>query len=151
MPRKTNTKIMKRHLILCEGRDEKEFLIAWLNSAALHSVPAFSEEIQVIDFGGNQDLPAYLRLLQNAENFDKVRSILVIRDAEKDAKRAVFEIQESFHNNDLPVPKTEFLKLAFCCFQNLTGNRNAELWKTCASLFCLIQMLPALQKKSMHL
>ena len=106
MPRKTNTKIMKRHLILCEGRDEQEFLIAWLNSAALHSVPAFSEEIQVIDFGGNQDLPAYLRLLQNAENFDKVRSILVIRDAEKDAKRAVCEIQESFHKNDLPVPET---------------------------------------------
>lgn len=34
MPRKTNTKIMKRHLILREGRDEQEFLIACSGNSA---------------------------------------------------------------------------------------------------------------------
>ena len=45
MPRKTNSKIVKEHLILCEGRDAQEFLIAFLNSKALAENPAFSNDI----------------------------------------------------------------------------------------------------------
>ena len=56
MPRKTNTQILKSNLILCEGRDEQEFLIQYLNSTALSNTPEFSNDIQVIDFGGNSEL-----------------------------------------------------------------------------------------------
>lgn len=95
MPRKTNKKIEKNHLIICEGRDEQEFLISYLNSPALANIPAFSEDIQVIDFGGNSDLSAYLQLLRNAENFEKVKSLLIIRDAEGNAERAVCEVKRA--------------------------------------------------------
>lgn len=56
MPRKTNTKILKENLIFCEGRDEQEFLIQYLNSTALSYESGFSNDIQVIDFGGNSEL-----------------------------------------------------------------------------------------------
>ena len=44
MPRKTNDKIRKEYLILCEGRDAEEFLITYLNSKALEAVSAFSND-----------------------------------------------------------------------------------------------------------
>lgn len=82
MPRKTNNKIKKSHLIICEGRDEQEFLIAYLNSREILDDPIFSNEIQVIDFGGNENLPNFLSVLKRMEDFEKVESLLVIRDAE---------------------------------------------------------------------
>ena len=42
MSRKTNNKILKEHLILCEGRDEQEFLIQFLESDTLSFLPGFS-------------------------------------------------------------------------------------------------------------
>lgn len=104
MPRKTNKKIEQKHLILCEGRDEQEFLISYLNSAALSDIPAFSQDIQVIDFGGNSDLSAYLQLLQNSENFEKVESLLIIRDAERNVERAVCEVKSALLKNNFPAP-----------------------------------------------
>lgn len=122
MPRKTNTKILKEKLILCEGRDEQEFLIQYLNSAALSDEPGFSNDIQVIDFGGNSELTRKLAVLKNMEGFDKVTSLLVIRDAETDAAAACLEIQYALGKNHLPVPQKphcwegETLKVGFVLF-----------------------------------
>ena len=49
-------RIKKDKLIICEGRDEENFLIAWLNSDELSNEPGFSNKIQVLDFAGNSDL-----------------------------------------------------------------------------------------------
>ena len=64
MPRKTNNKIQTEHLILCEGRDEQEFLIHFLESDTLSFLPGFSNDIQVMDFGGNSELLKHLTILK---------------------------------------------------------------------------------------
>ena len=122
MPRKTNTKILKENLIFCEGRDEQEFLIQYLNSTALSREPFFSNDIQVIDFGGNSELAKKLAVLKNMDGFEKVTSLLIIRDAETDAETACLEIQHALGKNNLPVPqkphcwKGEKLKVGFFLF-----------------------------------
>ena len=80
MPRNTNTRILKDNLILCEGRDEQEFLIKYLNSSALSDIAGFSNDFQVIDFGGNSELIQKLAILKNMDNFENVKSLMIIRD-----------------------------------------------------------------------
>lgn len=122
MPRKTNHKIVKRHLILCEGRDEQEFLIVYLESSALADFPMFSEEIQVMDFGGNEELPMKLKILKNTSGYREVESLLIIRDAERNPKQAVCQIQNALKQAELPVPDEvcqwsgNRLKVAFLLF-----------------------------------
>ena len=48
----------------------------------------FSNDIQVIDFGGNSELARKLNILKNMENFDRLTSLLIIRDAETNAESA---------------------------------------------------------------
>ncbi len=56
------------------------------------------------------------------EGFDKVTSLLVIRDAETDAAAACLEIQHALGKNHLPVPQKphcwegEILKVGFVLF-----------------------------------
>lgn len=104
MARKTNNKIRTKHLILCEGRDAEEFLITYLNSETLSDISSFSNDFQVMDFGGNSDLANFIETLQNMENFDKVESILIIRDAERDTSQAVREITNALNRCGLSIP-----------------------------------------------
>lgn len=104
MARRTNNIIRKQHLILCEGRDAEEFLIKYLNSQPLSDTAGFANDIQVMDFGGNENLSNYMTLLKNMEGFNQVESLMVIRDAERDAENAVYRIKAAFRNNGLPIP-----------------------------------------------
>ena len=99
-----NTRIEKGHLILCEGRDELFFLIAYLNSAYLSVTPGFSEDIQVMDFGGNSDLLEQLKVLKVTPGFDEVKTLLIVRDAEKDANAAIQQIRTALENNGFSAP-----------------------------------------------
>lgn len=125
MPRKTNNKILKEHLILCEGRDEQEFLIQFLESDALSVFPGFSSDIQVMDFGGNSELPKYLTILKNMDGFEKIKSLLVVRDAEANAETACKEIQVALRKNDFPVPEIP------CCWEGETLRVGFVLFPTC--------------------
>ena len=122
MARKTNNKIRTQHLILCEGRDAEEFLIAYLNSDALSSTPAFSNDFQVMDFGGNENLSNYIELLKNMQDFEQVKTILIIRDAERNTTNSIKQIQSTLQKSGLPVPETtyswkgESLKVGFLLF-----------------------------------
>ena len=132
MARKTNNKIRTKHLILCEGRDAEEVLISYLNSTALKNIPAFSRDFQVMDFGGNSDLPNYVCMLKNMEGFDSVESLLIIRDAERNAAAAICQIQSAFRQCGLSVPdgphlwvgeapKTGFLLFPTCAGEAIEG------------------------------
>lgn len=122
MPRKTNNRLMKEHLIICEGRDGQEFLIRYLNSQALSYDPRFSDDIQVNDFGGNSELYKYLEILKNTSGYERLRSLMIIRDAENDAETAVREIQSALRKADLAVPSEphlwtgDVLKIGFVLF-----------------------------------
>ena len=106
MARKGNRqiKIEKKYLVLCEGVDALYFLIHYLNSEQLKGDPRFADDIQVMDFGGINDLPRFLLTLQGMERFDEVESIAIIRDAETDAKAAVSSIKSALQSAGLPVP-----------------------------------------------
>ena len=105
---KTNN-IIKNHLILCEGIDDKNFLIEYLNSEALKDNPNFSQDIQVIDFGGNSNLTQFLAASKRDDNFRNLKSLLIIRDAETNFQSAMQSIQKSLESNELPVPKSPFI------------------------------------------
>ncbi len=104
MPQETE-KIEKRNVIFCEGMDEKYFLIHYLNSEEMKEYSILSNDIQVIDFGGNEELERKLELLKISPGFNQVKFLLIIRDAENDAKKAVMQIQNSLRKNGFPVPK----------------------------------------------
>lgn len=111
MPRKKGKNgpniIHKKHLILCEGMDAWKFLVRYLNSPALEENPFFSENIEVLDFGGNEELAAYLTALKGIDGYSDVVSLLVIRDAELDAQKAVCQVQSALRSNDLEVPAAQ--------------------------------------------
>ena len=97
-------KIVKPYLLLCEGRDAVNFLINYLESEALAQDQRFSNEIQVLDFGGNDDLDRFLMNLKNMERFDQVTSIAIIRDAEKDFAKACSDVTRSLRKSGIISP-----------------------------------------------
>lgn len=92
--------IVKPYLILCEGKDAEQFLISYLESNELSQDRRFSSEIQVFDFGGNDDLEKFLMTLRNMERFDQVTNIAIIRDAEKDYDKACREVCSALKKSD---------------------------------------------------
>ena len=98
-------RIKKNKLILCEGRDEEIFLISWLNSDDLSNEPGFSNEIQVLNFGGNSDLSRQLEKYRKMDGFDSLTHLMIVRDAEQDSDGAVKSIQSALSNNGFQVPE----------------------------------------------
>lgn len=139
MARRTNTRIWKPHIILCEGRDAEEFLIAYLNSSALSDIPSFSTDIQVMDFGGNSELSSFLLMLTKMEGFNTIKSILIIRDAEQDPQRAILDIKSALFHADMAVPPTVLtwsesnVKIGYLLFPTL----NSTTEKGTLEDFCL--------------
>ena len=80
-------------LLLCEGVDEKNFLIWYLNNYLSKQSRVF-DNIQICDFGGNEELPKKLTLLPAVAGFENIKAIGIIRDAEGDATGA----EESIRN-----------------------------------------------------
>lgn len=88
-------KILKEKLILAEGADGMRFCICALKAYGI-------DDVQVLDFGGNEDLPRYLRVLSSLDGFEQVRGLLIVRDAECDAEAAQRSIRTALTNARLP-------------------------------------------------
>ncbi|WP_037351151.1 DUF3226 domain-containing protein [Selenomonas sp. FOBRC9] len=88
-------KILKEKLILAEGADGMRFCIAALAAYGI-------DDVQVFDFGGNEDLIRYLRTLPPRDGFDRVNAILIVRDAEDDAEAAQRSIRTALINAGFP-------------------------------------------------
>ncbi len=109
--------IKERKLLLAEGADACNFLI-WAYQAW------GADGIQVLDFGGvqNQDLPLYLRQLQMLSGFEDVETLVVARDAERNAGAAVTSMIAQLTNAGLPAPLAPFtftdtpLRVAYMIF-----------------------------------
>ncbi len=106
MAKQEKKRIHKECLIFCEGRDEYNFLVSWMNSSALAHEEGFSKDIQVIDFEGNENLYNALASYKVMDNFCSVRYLMIIRDAERNAQGAVQSIQNSLHRNGFLYPQT---------------------------------------------
>lgn len=129
-------KIEEKHLILCEGPDA----VGFLNEYLYNQVPEWNGTIQVANFGGNQELRKSLELLQVTPGFSDLCSLLIIRDAEKNAQAAVAQIQSALKKYSFAVPETQgewkdgTPKTCFLLFPSLGKNiTNGTLEDLCLS------------------
>lgn len=97
-------RIKSKNLILCEGVDALYFLVSFLESTEYRKWLEEEDGIQIIDFGGNSDLGRTLSILKIADNFDKVKSVLIVRDAETNYSDAISEIKKALNDNNFVVP-----------------------------------------------
>lgn len=100
--KKSNRTIDYPHLVLCEGRDAKKYLI-WLLGQCIKENPIF-DKFQVWDFGGISELEAELKVIQTTRGFDKTQSLAIIRDAETDWQTAVQSVKNIFAKCGYAVP-----------------------------------------------
>lgn len=107
--KKENKKIQPniKHLILCEGNDEKWFFI-WYLEYLIKNGHSELDCIQIEDIGGNEDIKKQLGLWKLSPGFEQLKTIGIIRDAEKDADAAVRSINQCFSDNGLIVPDAPF-------------------------------------------
>ena len=101
MPPIKTTAIEKEKIILVEGSDAYFFFIWACQAFDLH-------DVQVIDFGGIDDLGKYLRTFKELSGSEKALSILIGRDAEKNADGAVKSIKIALKKNEFAVPERPF-------------------------------------------
>lgn len=95
--------LKKNKVILTEGNDAYYFCIWALEAYKI-------EDVQVIDFGGNEQLSNFLMLFKNVlPGSDDVEKILILRDAETDAKAAQDKIKSDLLNAGYPVPSAPYL------------------------------------------
>jgi len=130
--------IRSRKLLLAEGADACNFLI-WAYQAW------GAADIQVLDFGGvqNQDLPLYLRQLQMLSGFDDVETLVVARDAERNASGAVTSMIAQLTNANLPAPLSPFtftqtpLRVAYMIFPGYSAQDSTLLENGTLEDLCL--------------
>lgn len=115
-----NITIDKTKLILAEGRDTQGF-IEWLCRKW-----GKANDVQVMDFGGNQELRPFIKNLVNMDGYDEVESIVIVRDAEESTQSAIDSIKgalgnDKLGNDKLPVPCKPFT------FQSESGKNTAYM------------------------
>jgi len=99
-----NKKIeLKRNkVILVEGIDAYFFCIWALEAYKV-------EDVQVIDFGGNEQLNEFLVLFKNfLPGSENVEKLLILRDAETDAKAAQDKVKSDLRHSGYHVPPVPF-------------------------------------------
>ena len=130
--------VKERKLLLAEGADACNFLI-WAYQAW------GAADMQVLDFGGvqNQDLPLYLRQLQMLTGFDEVDTLVIARDAERNASGAVTSLISQLTNVGLPAPLTPFtftetpLRVAYMIFPGYAASGSGLLENGTLEDLCL--------------
>lgn len=95
-----------KHLILCEGKDDKAFLMSFLKSGFLNQFDL--NFIQVTKADGVDNIRKMVLVLVNTDGFQQIDSLLVIRDADNDIRSAQDSVKGAFAAAGLPVPQTEY-------------------------------------------
>lgn len=91
-------RIERSKLLLVEGKDAERF--------SFYACETYRPEtIQVLDFGGIRDLTKFLSGFKLFPDYEKVETIVILRDAEKNALSAVDSIKSSLKKEGFAVPK----------------------------------------------
>ncbi len=92
------TRIESEIQLLVEGNDQRNFFEAFSEHLSLPG-------IQIHNFGGVDELRGYLAALVNVPGFrDTVRSLGIVRDAERNGASAFESVRSSLRNAGLPMP-----------------------------------------------
>ena len=118
--------IEKEKLLLAEGTDAHRFLI--------YACRAYEKsDVQVIDFGGINDLSLFLKTLVELGDFSKIKTLVVARDAETCVTSAIDSVKRSLENIGLPTPARPFewcsnntAKTAFILFPGPDGSGQCQ-------------------------
>lgn len=78
----------KPYVILCEGVDEFYFLIWYLEFLNKNYKEQYSDCFHVVDLGGVDDMKNIFNSIQKIPNYNYVKGLLFVRDAEKSATSA---------------------------------------------------------------
>ena len=93
--------IQKTKLVLAEGADAYFFLIWALEAYKIN-------DVQVMNFGGIDELDNFMNVLTQLDGFDDVESLVVARDAETNYQNALDNVKNSFTRNNLFAPDNAF-------------------------------------------
>lgn len=80
-------------MILCEGMDEKFFLIQYIDYLVKQGIT--SDSYNVIDMGGNEELRKNMPIISKLAHYQEMKGFLVLRDAEMDARAAAISVRQS--------------------------------------------------------
>ena len=86
MRRDRNIEITKPHIVFCEGEDDKRFISSYLKYL---NEKGIVDTIEAHAFEGISKLNDALGQVLTTSGNEMLQSILIIRDAEKDAKAAI--------------------------------------------------------------
>ena len=125
-----NRKIEHEHIIICEGRDEQNFLLSFLKSSEMQRKDQrLGENVGVLNFGGNDELPIFLKNIRNTPGYNKVKTILIMRDAETSVTQAIDQIGSALERSGFALPErtgywsdAKEVKVAFLLFPDLNDN-----------------------------
>lgn len=84
--------------LLVEGNDPRNFFEALIKYLECR-------DVQIHNFGGIGELPAFLRGFTGATGYSSVTSLGIVRDAEGDANGAWQSVRSALENAKMPVPK----------------------------------------------
>ncbi len=121
----TRTEIRSSKLLLVEGADAYYFFISAYQAFGANGV-------QVMDFGGINQLTKFLKTLSLLPGYEKVNAIVVVRDAEGDPISAVDSVKHSLKQASLEVPIGSFQfagnspRVAFMILPGFGANDNAK-------------------------
>ena len=80
------------YVIICEGKDEFSFLIAYLNYLQKNE-ESFIDCYNVLDFGGITDVSQGIDNIKKYPHYEDMKAFLIVRDAELDAEAAKCSIK----------------------------------------------------------
>lgn len=93
--KKTSIRLFPKipYVILCEGVDEKFFLIQYIDYLVKQRI--VPDSYNVIDMGGNEELRKNITVVSKLEHYPEMKGFLVLRDAEMDAQAAAISVRQS--------------------------------------------------------
>lgn len=92
------TGLSKPKQLLVEGNDHRNFFEAFVRHLRI------ADGVQIIDFGGVGELRGVLAAFVKMPDFGSIRSVGIVRDAERSENGAFQSVQSSLKNANLPVP-----------------------------------------------
>ena len=95
--RPTNVNINESKQLLVEGEDDRRVFGALIKSLSV-------EGIQIHNYGGKTNFRNFLRNFIEDDDFEKVRSIGVQRDADTSTKNAIRSVKNALTDLNLPSP-----------------------------------------------
>ena len=91
-------RITEEKLLMVEGKDEKNFFQTFLDKKGI-------KEVQVIPVGGKDNFSNNLPEIVKLPEFESLKSLAIIRDADKSAESAFKSLCSALDKNSLPTPR----------------------------------------------